>query len=158
MEATDELAELSLSPSKGSARHYLLALVAALLECGHSIDEIRAGLRSLVPAAIPADAIRRAALEEAAKVVDIFTPAQVARLWLCQFGPWNNPLNSDEAPHLPMPGHPFTCGNRSDHNHPVIAGDKGVLVPTTRGWICPICYYTQDWVHDFMVREEEKAP
>ncbi len=78
----------------------------------------------------------------------IFTPEEVARLWLYQFGPWNNNLNPSERPDLPLHRHPFTCGNRSDH--PEIAGDKGILVPTTRGWICPICDYTQDWAHDFM--------
>lgn len=78
----------------------------------------------------------------------IFSPEEVARLWLYQFGPWNNPLDPSEAPYLPMPMHPFTCANRGDH--PEIAGDKGILVPTTRGWICPICDYTQDWAHDFM--------
>ena len=44
--------------------------------------------------------------------------------------------------------HPFTCGDRADH--PVMDGDKGVLVPTVRGWICPFCDYTQDWAHSFM--------
>jgi hypothetical protein len=63
-----------------------------------------------------------------------FTPDTVARLWRYQFGPREG---------TEMPSHPYTCGNRDDH--PVIAGDKGVLVPTTRGWICPICDYTQAW-------------
>lgn len=62
----------------------------------------------------------------------VFTPEQVARLWQRQFGD--------------RPVHPYTCGNRDDH--PVIAGDNGVLVPTTRGWICPICDYTQSWAHE----------
>lgn len=90
-------------------------------------------------------------MSDAVEQKQVFTPRQVERLWLYQFGPWNNPLHPQEAPHLPMPMHPFTCGNRDDH--PEIAGDKGVLVPTTRGWICPICDYTQDWAHDFMFRE-----
>ena len=30
--------------------------------------------------------------------------------------------------------HPFTCGRRDDH--PILHGDKGMLVPTIRGWIC----------------------
>lgn len=81
---------------------------------------------------------------------DVFDPITVARLWRYQFGPWRNPLEpiTDENAYLPLPGHPFTCGNRGDH--PTIAGDKGILVPTTRGWICPICDYTQDWAHDHM--------
>jgi hypothetical protein len=72
---------------------------------------------------------------------EIFTPEQVASLWAYQFGPGNTM-------------HPFTCGNRDDH--PEIAGDKGILVPTTRGWICPICDYKQDWAHDFMLIWKEK--
>jgi hypothetical protein len=66
----------------------------------------------------------------------IFTPEQVKQLWHYQFGPGDRM-------------HPFTCGNRDDH--PVIAGDKGVLIPTTRGWICPCCDYKQDWAHNFML-------
>src|SRR5690606_213703 len=41
--------------------------------------------------------------------------------------------------------HPYTCENRSDGNHPIVCGDKGILIPTIRGWICPFCDYTQDW-------------
>lgn len=74
---------------------------------------------------------------------DVFDPLTVARLWRYQFGPWRDPFEpeTDENAYLPIRMHPFTCGNRDDH--PTIAGDKGVLVPTTRGWICPICDYTQ---------------
>jgi hypothetical protein len=28
-----------------------------------------------------------------------------------------------------------------------VAGDRGVLVPTVRGWICPFCDYKQNWAH-----------
>lgn len=45
--------------------------------------------------------------------------------------------------------HLFTCPHR--HDHPDFIGDKGVLIPTVRGWICLFCDYTQDWAHDFMV-------
>lgn len=76
----------------------------------------------------------------------VFTPEEVARLWLYQFGPWNDLANT--RPDLPAHMHPFTCADRGDH--PLIAGDHGILVPTTRGWICPICDYTQTWAHDFM--------
>jgi hypothetical protein len=41
--------------------------------------------------------------------------------------------------------HPYTCGHREDH--PEIGSDKGMLVPTRKGWICPMCDYTQDWAH-----------
>lgn len=46
--------------------------------------------------------------------------------------------------------HPFTCGNRGDGNHRVNDIDLGGLIPTTRGWICQYCGYTQDWAHAFM--------
>lgn len=45
--------------------------------------------------------------------------------------------------------HPFTCGHRSDH--PAVDGDKGILVATRHGWICPYCDYTQDWAHAEML-------
>ena len=38
--------------------------------------------------------------------------------------------------------HPFTCGK----SHP----EPRTLLATTRGWVCPVCDYTQDWAHDFM--------
>lgn len=49
--------------------------------------------------------------------------------------------------------HPFTCGNRSDHPEDEI--DKGCLVATIHGWICPICWDgtkedMQDWAVPFM--------
>jgi hypothetical protein len=45
-------------------------------------------------------------------------------------------------------GHPYTCINRSDGNHHNNGHDLGCLVPTTDGWICPDCDYTQDWAHE----------
>jgi hypothetical protein len=51
--------------------------------------------------------------------------------------------------------HPFTCGDRDDH--PDMNGDKGILVPTVRGWICQFCDYTQDWAHDMMMDREAMA-
>ena len=47
--------------------------------------------------------------------------------------------------------HPFTCPNRGDGNHFDNGVDLGALIPTTRGWICQCCDYTQDWAHDFML-------
>ncbi len=76
----------------------------------------------------------------------VFTPEQVEKLWQYQFGPWREPF--DTKSDLPPRMHPFTCANRS--NHPFVAGDYGVLVPTVRGWICPFCDYTQNWAHGFM--------
>lgn len=46
--------------------------------------------------------------------------------------------------------HPFTCANRGDGEHREFNGDLGALVATRRGWICPWCDYTQNWVHDVM--------
>ena len=72
-----------------------------------------------------------------------FTPDQVLKLWQHQFGPWREPFDTESD--LPSRMHPYTCGNRA--NHPVMAGDRGVLVPTVNGWICPFCDYKQDWAH-----------
>lgn len=52
--------------------------------------------------------------------------------------------------------HQFTCGRRDDH--PVVNGERGVLVATRYGWICPYCDYTQDWAHDFMFAGPPPAP
>ena len=46
--------------------------------------------------------------------------------------------------------HPFTCPNRNDGKHREFNGDKGALVATMRGWVCPWCDYTQTWAHGFM--------
>ena len=74
----------------------------------------------------------------------VFTVEQVEQLWQHQFGPWSNPFAPD--PKFPPRMHPYTC--RADRrNHPVVAGDRGVLVPTVRGWICPFCDYKQNWAH-----------
>lgn len=84
-------------------------------------------------------------------MTDVFSPDQVARLWLYQFGPWRDLL--DDRPskrNLPLRMHPFTCANRGDGRHPPIGEDHGILIPTVRGWICQFCDYTQDWAHDFM--------
>lgn len=45
----------------------------------------------------------------------------------------------------PLGVHPFTCANRGDGKHSLLNGYK--LVPTTRGWICRECDYTQNWAH-----------
>jgi hypothetical protein len=81
--------------------------------------------------------------------LQVFTPEQVRSLWMYQFGPWRDPWAPEKDPDRPLPMHPFTCPNRG--GHPEVAGDKGILVPTVRGWICPFCDYTQDWAHDFMM-------
>ena len=40
-------------------------------------------------------------------------------------------------------GHPYTCGNNSEHTP---------LVPTNDGWYCLDCDYTQDWARDVDLR------
>ena len=75
------------------------------------------------------------------KITAPFTPEQVQGLDL-----WQSAAGF----------HPSTCANRADH--PVMDGDKGVLIPTVRGWVCQFCDYTQDWAHDFMCREWLIAP
>lgn len=47
--------------------------------------------------------------------------------------------------------HPFTCAFRDDH--PVIDGEKGVLVARPEGWVCQHCGYTQGWAHAAMLSE-----
>lgn len=59
-----------------------------------------------------------------------------------------NEYQTDTANARPM--HPFTCGNRGDGNHGSEGGDKGILIATFDGWVCPYCDYTQDWAHGFM--------
>lgn len=54
--------------------------------------------------------------------------------------------------------HPFTCPERGDGNHRDIYGDLGALIPTTRGWICPFCDYTQNWAHGFMAGPALREP
>lgn len=69
-----------------------------------------------------------------------FTPEQVARLHKYQFGPFEKFQRM----------HPFTCPNRGDGEHFDNGRDRGMLIPTTRGWICQCCDYTQSWAHAFM--------
>lgn len=40
--------------------------------------------------------------------------------------------------------HPFTCGSISEHD------GEDILIAFVDGLYCPMCDYTQDWVHDFM--------
>lgn len=52
--------------------------------------------------------------------------------------------------------HPFTCGKRDTPDHKLDAKvhgkhDHGILIATTNGWQCPVCDYTQNWAHDFML-------
>jgi hypothetical protein len=46
--------------------------------------------------------------------------------------------------------HPFTCAESGDGNHGEEGGDRGTLIATVDGWVCPFCAYTQDWAHGFM--------
>lgn len=75
--------------------------------------------------------------------------------------------------------HPFTCPNDGDDahikhefeknhrgenydeylkaekakgiNYPESAFNETSLIATEKGWVCPVCDYTQNWAHDFMV-------
>lgn len=67
--------------------------------------------------------------------ITCWSAEDVVKLWHHQFDPW---------PKFQQV-HPYTCDNRE--NHPQLAGDQGILVPTVRGWICPFCDYTQSWAH-----------
>lgn len=52
--------------------------------------------------------------------------------------------------------HPFTCGSghRTDEAH---GEERGRLLATTAGWVCPPCGYTQDWAHDWMANWDWKV-
>lgn len=52
-----------------------------------------------------------------------------------------------------MPFHPFTCRNRGDGHHGEEGGDRGVLIATEDGWVCPHCDYTQNWAHADMAKQ-----
>jgi hypothetical protein len=65
-------------------------------------------------------------------------------------------LNEWQTQTAGMPVHPFTCGNRGDGNHGDEGGDKGVLIATEAGWVCPYCDATQDWAHAAMVECQPK--
>jgi hypothetical protein len=59
--------------------------------------------------------------------------------------------------------HPFTCaGDRADAAHKAYADehgeDWGQLIATPTGWVCPVCSYTQDWAHDFMLELPPDSP
>lgn len=73
--------------------------------------------------------------EPDAKIRAPFTPEQVLALQAWQHGGGF---------------HPFTCADRDDH--PIVDGDKGILIPTVNGWICPFCDYRQNWAHAFMCK------
>lgn len=72
------------------------------------------------------------------------------------------PFTSEQVQHLNeyqcgvnggIPFHPFTCRNRGDGNHGEEGGDRGVLVATESGWVCPHCDYTQNWAHADMAKK-----
>lgn len=87
------------------------------------------------------------------KIQAPFTPAQVQYL-------------NERQCHVDgsMPIHPFTCPNRGDGitydesgaadvslaTHSTEGGDRGLLIATEQGWICPHCGYTQPWAYALM--------
>ena len=61
--------------------------------------------------------------------------------------------------------HPFTCPNRNEGvtydrirsvaddtlaTHGLEGGDRGLLIATPGGWVCPHCEYTQSWAYASM--------
>ena len=61
--------------------------------------------------------------------------------------------------------HPFTCPNRNEGvtydrirsvaddtlaTHGLEGGDRGLLIATPGGWVCPHCTYTQSWAYASM--------
>ncbi|EGQ61236.1 hypothetical protein GGI1_05331 [Acidithiobacillus sp. GGI-221] len=66
-------------------------------------------------------------------IVDPWTEEQVEKL---------NRLQRGE-----LYGHPYTCPNRGDTPHHDNGNDKGCLLATKNGWLCPDCGYTQNWAH-----------
>lgn len=48
--------------------------------------------------------------------------------------------------------HPFTCGG--EHCKRDNREDRGVLVATNDGWVCPCGKYNQNWAHGFMLDTE----
>lgn len=87
----------------------------------------------------------------------LFSVEEVKKLWQYQFGPWRDSFNFDGPSDLPYRFHPYTCGNRNKGEHPMVAGDYGVLIPTIYGWICPFCDYTQDWAHNFTTGRKDNV-
>ncbi len=87
------------------------------------------------------------------KIEAPFTPAQVQAL-------------NERQCHVDgsMPIHPFTCPNRGDGityneagaadesraTHGTEGGDRGLLIATEQGWVCPHCGYTQSWAYSAM--------
>ena len=63
---------------------------------------------------------------------DVFTPEEVLS------------LNDYQAAGVM---HPFTCGGGRRTEHP---DGEGILVATTKGWVCPFCDYRQNWAHVWM--------
>ena len=73
----------------------------------------------------------------------LWSPESVHKLWTQQQCGWL---------------HPHTCPNRGDGNHREIFGDLGALIPTTRGWICCFCDYTQQTAMAFPSTQPTLAP
>ncbi len=49
--------------------------------------------------------------------------------------------------------HPFTCPNRISEahaSHSSEGGERGLLIATPGGWVCPHCEYTQSWAYASM--------
>jgi hypothetical protein len=72
---------------------------------------------------------------------NVLTTDEVAALHRRQFGPWaTQDVGGFSVQARP---HAYTCPNRGDGKHFDNGSDLGALIPTTRGWICQCCSYTQ---------------
>lgn len=92
------------------------------------------------------------------KITAPFTPAQVQTL---------NERQCHVAGSMPI--HPFSCPNRGDGitydavgvaddaaaTHGTEGGDRGILIATEDGWVCPSCGYRQDWAYAAMAASPE---
>lgn len=51
-------------------------------------------------------------------------------------------------------GPPFTCPDRDDHpDDPAV--EKGALIATDDGWVCPHCGYSQAWEWAYMAQRPD---
>ena len=68
--------------------------------------------------------------------------------------------------------HPFTCPNRNDGlgydrsrgtpddtqaTHGLEGGERGLLIATANGWVCPDCGYAQSWAYASMTARPTPA-
>ena len=67
-----------------------------------------------------------------------------------------NEYQTGTAHDLPLP--PITCAKRANRGHGWEGGDRGVLIATEEGLVCPTCKYTQDSVYPWAVDQNRNFP